>query len=221
MSVKVMNMVWDMPCPQEINGEEFRSAEKFVLMAFADHADDEGGRIWPSMATIARKTGYDERTVQRRVRLLEKMGLLLEDGKAPRGTRRWRIPLGRGGILPGVANGHPGAEAGEGGDNFPDSSGDSLPPELESSESSQRKPVNQFVPLILAGLRPVAPRHRWLALHEELARCSFELADGVLRITGMPDPEYYQDRYARLIERCLTGGLNQLVTVRFSGGGDD
>jgi len=84
MSVKVMGLVWDLELPRN---------EKFILLAYADHANHEGKNVFPSVKLIAKKTGYDHRSVQRITRKLENRGLLLEDGKGPKGTKRWRIPI--------------------------------------------------------------------------------------------------------------------------------
>lgn len=85
MSVKVMGMVWDADLPR---------AEKYVLLAYADHAKHDGTGIFPAVALISRKTGYDERSVQRITRNIEsEYGLLIPDGKGPHGENRWRIPL--------------------------------------------------------------------------------------------------------------------------------
>jgi hypothetical protein len=85
MSVKVMGMVWDADLPRP---------EKFVLLAYADHANHDGTGIFPSVALISRKTGYDERSVQRITRRLEnEYKLLLPDGSGPQGENRWQIPL--------------------------------------------------------------------------------------------------------------------------------
>ena len=50
----MMAEVWKLDLPQN---------EKFVLLAFADHADDEG-ITFPSIGRIAWKTGYARRQVQ-------------------------------------------------------------------------------------------------------------------------------------------------------------
>lgn len=97
MSVKAMGLVWDMPCPAKINQLEFKPNHKYVLVAYADHADHNGRNIWPAVKTIARKTGYEERTVQYITRDLEAMGILVEDGLGPRGTNKWYIPFSEGG----------------------------------------------------------------------------------------------------------------------------
>ncbi len=84
MSVIVMEIVWQANLPPN---------EKLILLAYADHADQHGRESYPSIQTVARKTGYKTRTVQYKTRKLTRRGLLLPDGKGPQGTNRWRIPL--------------------------------------------------------------------------------------------------------------------------------
>jgi len=97
MSVKAQGLVWDLPCPTQINGVEFKPSHKYVLVAYADHADHNGKNIFPAVPTVARKTGLDDRSVQRLTKELHKMGLLIEDGMGPRGTNRWALPYDQGG----------------------------------------------------------------------------------------------------------------------------
>jgi hypothetical protein len=68
MSVKIMGAVWDMDLPPN---------EKLVLLALADHADHDGGNVFPSVPTVARKTGYSERQVQVIMRRLKDQGILV------------------------------------------------------------------------------------------------------------------------------------------------
>lgn len=93
MSVKAIGEVFDLDLPRN---------EKFVLLAYVDHADHNGGNIYPAVATIMRKTGYEERSVQTITRKLEQRGLLVPDGKGPKGTNKWKYPLGRGAEFAGV-----------------------------------------------------------------------------------------------------------------------
>ena len=67
MSIKVMAQVWESNLPSE---------QKYVLLKMADHADDEGYRVFPSVKLVAHLTGVSERTVQRRLRELTEMGVL-------------------------------------------------------------------------------------------------------------------------------------------------
>lgn len=97
MSVKAMSLVWELPCPSIINELEFKPGHKYVLIAYADHADHNGKNIYPAVETIAKKTGYDARSVQRLTRELEDMGLMVSDGNGPRGTNRFYVPFNKGG----------------------------------------------------------------------------------------------------------------------------
>jgi hypothetical protein len=73
MSIKIMSMVWD-------HGPE-KQAERFVLLAIADFANDDG-ECWPSIAGICRKTCMSERGVQVIIRRLEAQGWLhIDTGK--------------------------------------------------------------------------------------------------------------------------------------------
>ncbi len=84
MSVKVMAWVWDQDIPRNL---------KFVLLAYADHADHDGKSIFPAVDTIAKKTGYHRRQVQRVTAELEQNGWMIPDGQGPKGTNKWRIDL--------------------------------------------------------------------------------------------------------------------------------
>jgi hypothetical protein len=67
-------------------------------LAYADHADHKGKNIWPSVATISEKTGYKERSTQMITKALSEKGFLVQDGKGPKGTNRWFIPLDEEGV---------------------------------------------------------------------------------------------------------------------------
>jgi len=80
----------------QIQDERLEPQDKFILLAYVDHSDSDGRSIYPAVATVASKTGYSERTVQRRTRRLESLGLLIADGyvhlsgSRGRGMNRWR-----------------------------------------------------------------------------------------------------------------------------------
>lgn len=69
MSIKVMTMVWE---------TELTPANKFVLLALADWADDEGQGIYPSLARVAWKCNYDRKTIKRNIDALMELGILNE-----------------------------------------------------------------------------------------------------------------------------------------------
>lgn len=97
MSAKATGLVWDLECPKQYGEIYFKSSHKYVLVAYADHADHNGKNIWPAVPTIAKKTGMDDRTVQRLTADLVSIGLLIEDGKGPKGTNKWYLPFNDGG----------------------------------------------------------------------------------------------------------------------------
>lgn len=85
MSIKVTTWVWE-------NGPE-TPVERFVLLALADFADDQG-RCWPSVATIARRCCMSDRNARRILRRLEVGGWLTCAVRHGRNrTSRYRIHL--------------------------------------------------------------------------------------------------------------------------------
>ena len=97
MSDKCNGLVWDMDCPAIYNSIPFKPGHKYCLLAYTDHADHWGKNIYPAIKSIALKTGYEERSVQRLTHELEEMGILITDGVGPHGTNRWKLALNRGG----------------------------------------------------------------------------------------------------------------------------
>ena len=63
-----MGAVWEFNLPP---------VEKAVLLAMADHAQDDGTRCYPSVERIAAKTGFGERAIQGAIKELRKSGLLV------------------------------------------------------------------------------------------------------------------------------------------------
>ena len=82
MSGKVMGWIWDADIDRE---------SKFILLAYADHADHDGQNIYPSIGLIAWKTGYSERQVQRVTHRLMENGCLRFMGDSRLGTRQFEI----------------------------------------------------------------------------------------------------------------------------------
>ena len=77
MSIKVMTWAWE---------QELPPLTKLVLMAIADHCDDEG-YAWPGIKGIAKKCGVAHRTVQRQVEDLQDKGILkVEARQRPDGS---------------------------------------------------------------------------------------------------------------------------------------
>lgn len=74
------------------------SSLKFVLVSLCDHADDDGWGVYPSIAYTALRVDLSERTVQRALRHLERIGLLVKVRDAcayPPMPAEWRINVTR------------------------------------------------------------------------------------------------------------------------------
>lgn len=86
MSVKIMSMVFD----RYTEG----GGEMLLALALADHAGDDGTRIYPSIAALAEKTRQSERTVQYQLRRMQESGwlILVSKGNGGRGmSSEYRI----------------------------------------------------------------------------------------------------------------------------------
>ncbi len=83
----------------EVYELDLTRGQQSVLLAMAEHADDDGGRCFPSVEYLTWKTGYRERQVQRIRRDLEELGLIVPVAHQ-RGGRghatEYRIDLSKG-----------------------------------------------------------------------------------------------------------------------------
>jgi hypothetical protein len=66
MSIAISTLVWET--------SEAKGGALLVLLALADHANDQGGSCFPSVDRISQKARQCERNVQYNLRKLEKMG---------------------------------------------------------------------------------------------------------------------------------------------------
>ena len=139
MSIKLMTAVFD---------SALEKAEKVVALSYADHADDRGKNIFPSIEYMAWKTGYSERSVQRATNALVEKSILIPDGTGPNGTNRWQMiaknlperpPFKRGDKMSG------GDTVSPGGVTFCHNGGDTVSPK-PSVESSVNNHQKDFVP---------------------------------------------------------------------------
>lgn len=222
MSVKAMTLVWDLKCPQLINGIQFRPSHKFTLLAYADHADHLGKNIWPAVPTIARKTGFEDRSVQRLTNDLESMGLLIEDGKGPKGTNKWALPFSDKGDCLSPRQSVTGDIDDEslGDSALGDiSSGDSVSPELKEPEPDKEinKDMNQKIWDRVLQALPRDPRNA--AFVARIRQAQFSCYDGntlTVRATDRETCEWLEDRAGRTIEQLLLGIVGKPVSVSFS-----
>jgi hypothetical protein len=221
MSVKAMSLVWDFKCPQTINGIQFRPSHKFTLLAYADHADHLGKNIWPAVPTIARKTGFEDRSVQRLTNDLEAMGLLIDDGQGPRGTNKWALPFNEKGdslsprqTVTGDKNAKSLGDSPSG--DIP--SGDSGSPELTEPEPNtdiNKDPHQVIWEKVLEQLESGMLR---ASIDRYLLGTQVIRYDGnafVVQARDQAACDWLTDRIQRSAERLLVGILNKEVSVSF------
>ena len=72
-----------------VNDPSLRPSDRFVLLAIADHADDEG-LAWPGQDRLAELTGYSRPTVSAAVKRLEAHGRI-ETSRKVRMSNRYRL----------------------------------------------------------------------------------------------------------------------------------
>jgi hypothetical protein len=83
MSVLVMSWV--------LRNSPEKWGRRLVLLAIADHANDDGTECWASVATLAHKTRMSERQVRTCLRELEQSGAIVETGRTSRGTHNYTV----------------------------------------------------------------------------------------------------------------------------------
>lgn len=120
MSIRAIQAVWDRT--------ETGGSVRLLLLALADFADEDG-LAWPSVATLARRVGRNERRIQQLIAAAVEAGELVADRGGGRGTSRYWLapggnpvrepergvqpiaPLGRNGLHPrGAAGDTPGVQ---------------------------------------------------------------------------------------------------------------
>lgn len=86
MSIRLMSMIFER-YPEG-------GSEMLLALAMADHANDDGARIWPSLDELARKTRQSRRTVQRQIAKMLASGWLEQVRTAtgrPGATNEYRV----------------------------------------------------------------------------------------------------------------------------------
>jgi len=77
-----MAWVWKLKIP---------STAKLVLLALADHADDEGHSCYPSLSRLGSKCSLDRSTIVRAIDKLVILGIVERAGVSDRGTTLYRV----------------------------------------------------------------------------------------------------------------------------------
>ena len=90
MSVIVMGLVWSTP------PDLLPPNHRLVLLAYADHANDDGSSVYPGRDRMAEKTGYSKGTIGRITSQLLEAGWLRQTKHGHRGQRaEYRVNVTR------------------------------------------------------------------------------------------------------------------------------
>jgi hypothetical protein len=93
MSVEIMSLVFKAKI-EDIKVEDKTVTApllKLVLLALADHANDEGESAYPSLNTLERKTALAHQSVINTLKALKQSGLILRAGQSRRGTTNYSL----------------------------------------------------------------------------------------------------------------------------------
>ena len=193
MSVRLMANVWDAALPPHL---------KLVLLAVADHANDEGW-AYPGQRSLAAKCGMAERTVRGHLATLAEQGWLQVQRRGRTTTNLYRV------VAPGSDRqptaSHPGGERQPtaGSDRQPTAGVSGSPPPLNHQRTTTRNHQQQVgAPRGMAW----AWASRWAQLRQVPAPDSL-LATWARQVTefveagGMPDEQ--------LLQRALDRGIEQ------------
>src|SRR5688572_12271685 len=85
MSIAVLTWAWKQDLPP---------TDKYLLLAFADHANDEDSTCYPSLTHLSRKTGFDRSTVWKISERLIAVGAISRVGVHRSGTTLYRVNSG-------------------------------------------------------------------------------------------------------------------------------
>jgi hypothetical protein len=222
MSVKAMGLVWDLPCPKTYGEVMFKPSHKYVLIAYADHADHNGKNIYPAVPTIAKKTGLDDRTVQRITHDLVTIGFLVGDGVGPRGTKKWHLPYNDGGDKLSPVTNCRGDKSEDSLGDIPSGdipSGDKLTPEFKEPEPllkiQEEIPENESWHMALELLKGDMPRAAFDTHLRDTVATRFH--GNTLTVLAPSDVSraWLESRVKRSAERLLVGILNAEISVEF------
>ena len=160
MSIKVMTWAWE---------QELPPLTKLVLMAIADHCDDEG-YAWPGIKGISKKCGVAHRTVQRQVEELQAKGILkVEARQRPDGSSSsngYTVVLNGTIRYEGVSESHPPMSESHPGVTEVTSLGDSgdtpltvIEPSCETTTTSESiaKSLADALPKVMESVRNIPP----------------------------------------------------------------
>ncbi|MBZ0293925.1 MAG: helix-turn-helix domain-containing protein [Anaerolineae bacterium] len=85
MSIEITKQIWTL--------KKLPSSQRLVLLAYAEHASNDGSGAYPSLQRVAKMTKFSVRHVQRLRDALIRGGHLVPDGVSAHGTRRFDVVI--------------------------------------------------------------------------------------------------------------------------------
>lgn len=197
MSVRVMAWVWE--------NSQSEPMDRLVLLAIADCANDTGAEAYPSMATLTRKTGLHERSIQRGLKRLAALGeLVVYPNAGPKACNRYRIKM-----TPGTES--PPAER----------RGGTQPPRQETTPAESRAtpgtppPTPRQSAALTPGTPPPEPslNHPLTILEPSVGTAGTIVAEWIAHCTKRP-PKVVVGQMAKQIAALLEEGFDPVEIKR-------
>jgi len=142
MSIKLMSKIF------EADPVQFDSTQKLILLAMTDYASDDGTHIYPSIATLCKKTSLSERCLQKRIKEFRASGVLVMVRKqTAHRPREYRIavhlirPAPAAGVHDETHRGEPQSPESE-----PDAPNTSVEPSVEPTPTDTPQPTSPQPP---------------------------------------------------------------------------
>ena len=234
MSIGIMSLVFKANIGDLTIGKKKVTAPilKFILVALADHCNDEGDGAYPSLTTLEHKTALSHQSVLNALEALKTQGFIIRAGISKRGTTNYslNVPMlkslvhlvdylgetSQPGLMastPGSAGSTPGGKTSTPG--VPESSLTILKPSIkqETPKIQNSPPEFTFWDTLLEIIqadREIPPANwRKIALGKPIA-----FQDKVLTI-GHPEPLWANARFAKTFTN-LVQGLCPGASVQFT-----
>lgn len=181
--------------------QDLDPTDKFVLVALADHANDEDFTCWPSLSHLQKKTGYSRPTIWKAIDRLVKHGAVKRVGESAAESTVYRVEVGNELTqvtkLPKVGN-HVNKVGNQG-----NKVGNHVTPNHQEPSGTITEPSS------VAGLDPVA-WDKWVqyrkSIRKPLKQASIPAAQRKLAAFGSDQPE--------VVEQSIANSWQGLFPVR-------
>jgi hypothetical protein len=199
---------------------------KLLLLAWADHANDDGEGMYPSQTTLEKKTGLSHSSVNAAIIAAKQAGYVSYVGESKKGTSEYKMDASK--LVP-LRDYQDQASTATALAVVPPRDSPSTPAGLDSSFNHPFNPLNedpekqkllllftQAAGMVFDGDRN--PTHQKIFLEKlSLPTTSIQHIDHTITVTGLTqkDAEYFEGRYKSYFRNAFIGILNDAVTIQF------